>query len=60
MGRRAARMALGIAGRAPDARLPVPAPATSTGALSLNAASAQALGIELPEAIVAKARKVYH
>jgi ABC-type uncharacterized transport system substrate-binding protein len=60
IGRRAARLALGIAGRAPDARLPVPPPATSTGALSLNAATAQALGIELPDPIVKKARKVYH
>ena len=60
IGRRAARLALGIAGRAPDARLPVPPPATSPGALSLNAATAQALGIELPDPIVKKARHVFH
>lgn len=60
IGRRAARLALGIAGRTPETRLPVPPPATSPGALSLNAATAQALGIELPEPIVKKARKVYH
>ncbi len=60
IGRRAARMALGIAGRAPDARLPVPPPSTSTGALTLNATAATALGIELPDPIVKKARKVYH
>jgi len=59
IGRRAARMALGIAGRTPETRLPVPPPATSPGALSLNAATAQALAIELPEPIVKKARKVY-
>jgi putative ABC transport system substrate-binding protein len=58
IGRRAARMALGIAGRAPADRTPVPPPATSPGSLSLNAATAQALGIELPEPIVKKARKV--
>ena len=60
IGRRAARMALGIAGRAPADRVPVPPPATSPGSLSLNAATATALGIELPETIVNKARKVYH
>jgi putative ABC transport system substrate-binding protein len=60
IGRRAARLALGIAGRAADARLPVPAPTTSPGALTLNATSAAALGIELPDAIVKKARKVFH
>jgi ABC-type uncharacterized transport system substrate-binding protein len=59
IGRRAARLALGIAGRAPDARLPVPPPATSPGALTLNASVASALGIELPDPIVKKARKVY-
>jgi putative ABC transport system substrate-binding protein len=60
IGRRAARMALGIAGRAPADRVPVPPPATSPGSLSLNAATAQALGIELPEPIVKKAHKVFH
>ncbi|MGZ3408586.1 MAG: ABC transporter substrate-binding protein [Polyangia bacterium] len=59
IGRRAARMALGLAGRAPADRVPVPPPATSPGSLSLNATTAQALGIELPEQIVKKAHKVY-
>lgn len=60
IGRRAARLALGIAGRAAGARVPVPAPTTSPGALTLNATTAAALGIELPETIVRKARKVFH
>lgn len=59
IGRRAARLALGIAGRAPNERVPLPAPTTSPGALTLNAATAQALGIELPEQLLRKARKVY-
>ena len=59
IGRRAARLALGIAGRAPAERLPVPPPGSSPGALSLNITTAQALGIELPDAIVGKARKIF-
>jgi ABC-type uncharacterized transport system substrate-binding protein len=60
IGRRAARLALGIAGRAAEARVPVPSPTTSPGALTLNATTAAALGIDLPETIVKKARKVFH
>jgi len=60
IGRRAARLALGIEGRAAAARVPVPAPTTSPGALTLNATTAAALGIDLPETIVKKARKVFH
>jgi putative ABC transport system substrate-binding protein len=60
MGRRAARIALGIAGRAPAQRVPVPPPASSPGALSLNASTAAALGIDLPEGVIRKARKVFH
>jgi ABC-type uncharacterized transport system substrate-binding protein len=37
----------------------VPPPATSPGALTVNATTAQALGIELPDAIVKKARRVF-
>ncbi|MDB4965940.1 MAG: transporter substrate-binding protein [Myxococcales bacterium] len=60
IGRRAARMALGILNRALDQRLPVPPPSTSPGALLLNAKTAQALGIELPDQLVKKARKIFH
>jgi len=59
IGRRAARLALGLAGRAPADRLAVPPAATSPGALTLNARSAAALGLELPDPIVHKARKIY-
>jgi hypothetical protein len=59
IGRRAARLALGLAGRAPADRLAVPPPATSPGALTLNARSAAALGLELPDPIVHKARTIY-
>jgi putative tryptophan/tyrosine transport system substrate-binding protein len=59
IGRRAARLALGIAGRAPKERLPVPPPSTSPGALTINAATAQALGIDVPDPILKKARKIY-
>ena len=60
IGRRAARMALGIAGRAPEQRLPVPPPTSSPGTLSLNAVTAAELGIDLPETLLHKARKVVH
>jgi len=59
IGRRAARLALGLAGRAPAQRLVAPPPATSPGALTLNATTAAALGLDLPDPIVKKARKVY-
>ena len=58
IGRRAARMALSIANRAAEQRLPVPPPSTSPGVLLLNAKTADALGIELPDQLVRKARKV--
>jgi len=59
IGRRAARLALGIAGRAPAERVNVPPPATSNGALTINATTAAALGLELPDPILKKARKIY-
>jgi ABC-type uncharacterized transport system substrate-binding protein len=59
IGRRAARTALGIFNRTAEQRVPVPPPSASPGALILNAKSAQALGIELPDQLVKKARKVF-
>ncbi len=59
IGRRAMRLALGIAGRAPDHRLPVPAPMTSPGTLTINLKTARQLGIDIPESLVGKARQVY-
>ncbi len=58
-GRRAARMAVGIASRPADQRLPLPPLATSPGALTINAKTAQLIGLEIPEALLHKARKVY-
>jgi ABC-type uncharacterized transport system substrate-binding protein len=59
IGRRAARMAIDVAGRAPESRLPVPAPMTSPGSLIVNARTAELLGIDVPDALLRKARKVY-
>jgi putative ABC transport system substrate-binding protein len=59
IGRRAMRLALGIAGRAPEQRLPVPAPMTSPGTLTINLKTARQLGIDMPETLVNKARQVY-
>ncbi len=59
IGRRAMRLALGIAGRPPEQRLPVPAPMTSPGSLTLNLKTARQLGIDIPDALVGKAQKVY-
>jgi putative ABC transport system substrate-binding protein len=59
IGRRAMRLALGIAGRAPEQRLPVPPPMTSPGTLTINLKSARQLGIEVPDALINKARQVY-
>jgi putative tryptophan/tyrosine transport system substrate-binding protein len=60
IGRRAARIALGIAGRPADQRLPVPPPATSPGALTVNAKTAQLIGLDIPESLLHKARKIFH
>lgn len=56
IGRRAARVALSVAAR--TQRIPVPPPSSSNGALMLDAAVAAELGIDLPEALIKKARKV--
>jgi putative ABC transport system substrate-binding protein len=59
IGRRAARIALDLAGRVPHQRLPMPPPMSSPGALSVNAHTAELLGIEIPEMLLRKARKIY-
>lgn len=59
IGRRAARMAVDIASRPAEQRLPLPPLATSPGALTINAKTAQQIGLEIPEALLHKARKVY-
>jgi ABC-type uncharacterized transport system substrate-binding protein len=59
IGRRAARLALALAGRAPEQRLPVPVPSTSPGCFVLNARTAELLGIDIPDGLLRKARKIY-
>lgn len=59
IGRRAARLAIDLAGRAPEQRLPVPPPMTSPGTFIVNQRTADALGIDVPEALLRKARKIY-
>jgi putative ABC transport system substrate-binding protein len=59
IGRRAMRLAVGIAGRAPEQRLPVPAPASSPGTLTVNLKTAKQLGIEIPDSLINKARQVF-
>jgi putative tryptophan/tyrosine transport system substrate-binding protein len=59
IGRRAMRLASGIASRPPEQRLPVPAPMTSPGTLTINLKSAKQLGIDMPDSLINKARQVY-
>jgi putative tryptophan/tyrosine transport system substrate-binding protein len=59
IGRRAAKLALEIAGKPESARLPVPAPVSPSGSLTVNIKTARRLGIDLPAAVTAKARQVY-
>jgi putative ABC transport system substrate-binding protein len=59
IGRRAMRLALGIAGRTPEQRLPVPAPMSSPGTLTINLKTARQLGIDMPDTLINKARQVY-
>jgi putative ABC transport system substrate-binding protein len=59
IGRRAMRLAVGIAGRTPEQRLPVPPPMTSPGTLTINLKTARQLGIDMPETLINKARQVY-
>mgnify|MGYP006921801420 CR=1 FL=1 len=55
----AARLALDIAAKPPEARLPLPAAQWSPGVLSINANTAQQLGIDLSSQAQAKASQVY-
>lgn len=59
IGRRAMRLAVGIASRAPEQRLPVPPPMTSPGSLTINLKTAHQLGVDMPDSLINKARQVY-
>jgi putative ABC transport system substrate-binding protein len=59
IGRRAARLALEIHGRAEGARLPVPAPQAGPGALTVNLKTARQLGLDVPQSALGKARQVF-
>ena len=59
IGRLAARLALDIAAKPPEARLPLPAAQWSPGVLSINANTAQQLGVDLSSQAQAKASQVY-
>jgi ABC-type uncharacterized transport system substrate-binding protein len=59
IGRRAARLAIGILGRNPDARMPLPPPTTSPGALSVNLRTAAQLDIDVPDSLLRKAHQIY-
>jgi putative ABC transport system substrate-binding protein len=58
-GRRAAKLAQELAGKAAAARLPVPAPLLGPGALTVNLKAAKQLGVEVPAAALAHARQVF-
>jgi putative ABC transport system substrate-binding protein len=58
-GRRAAKLAGELLGRSPAARVPVPPPLLSPGALTVNLKAAKQLGVEVPAAALAHARQVY-
>jgi putative ABC transport system substrate-binding protein len=58
-GRRAARLALELAAKPADARVPVPPPLPSPGALTVNMKTAKRLGIDIPAGVLGKARQVY-
>jgi putative ABC transport system substrate-binding protein len=59
IGRRAARMAADLSAKPPDARVPVPAPTSSPGVLSVNVKTARRLGVEVPDSALSKAKQVY-
>jgi putative ABC transport system substrate-binding protein len=59
IGRRAGKLAQEIAQRPADRRVPVPAPVDSPGTLTVNLKTARQLGLELPAAVIGKARQVF-
>jgi putative ABC transport system substrate-binding protein len=58
-GKRAAKLAAELAARPPAARLPVPPPVLSPGALTINLKAARQLGVEVSATAMAHARQVY-
>jgi ABC-type uncharacterized transport system substrate-binding protein len=59
IGRRAARLAVEVASRPAEARLPLPPPTSSPGALSVNVKTARQLGVAIAPGVLSKAQKVY-
>jgi putative ABC transport system substrate-binding protein len=59
IGEQAARLALGLLARPPEARLPVPPAAFARGSLSIHAGSASLLGIELDDEALADAARLF-
>jgi putative tryptophan/tyrosine transport system substrate-binding protein len=59
IGKRAARMVADLLGKAPEQRLPVPPPAGSPGALTINLKTARQLGLEISSGVQSKARQVF-
>jgi len=59
IGTKAARLALGIAMRPVGARVPVPLPTSSPGALTINHKTASQLDLELSQDVLGKARQVF-
>lgn len=59
IGRRAGKLAQEVLARPAERRIPVPAPVDSPGSLTVNLKTARQLGLELPAAVVAKARQVF-
>jgi ABC-type uncharacterized transport system substrate-binding protein len=59
IGTKAAKLAQGIALRPVGARVPVPPPTSSPGALTINHKTASQLDLELSQDVLGKARQVF-
>jgi putative ABC transport system substrate-binding protein len=59
IGRRAAHVAVEVAAKPAEARLPLPAPQGSPGSLTINLKTAKQLGLDVPPGVLAKARQVF-